>query len=224
MKIMKFKNFLGATVAATVLLVGACKKTETEVNGSATLRIVNAYDGSSPQDFYQDDNKLASGVVYGSASSKTIAQTGSRTLKFTNAGSAQANASITVALNMNSSSTVFYNKKADGTGEVLGYEESNSPMANGKFAVRFINLGSSLTSTIDVEGGAVGNTLASALALKSVTNYTVLDVGSSVTFRLTGSLTSVVIPSSEFESGKTYTVWFDAASTTTARYHVLTQN
>lgn len=222
MKNIPLKSIFTLVIVITILLLGACKKDDISTDGFASLRIVNTYEGSSAQDFYQDDSKLASGIVYGGADAKVMANIGNHTLKFTNANNVQANASIAVSLYLNTSVLVFYHKKADGSGEVLGYQSSIAEVPAGKAYVRFINLGSLLSSPIDVTAGT--DKLTSGLTLKSATDYTIINSGTALSFGVTGSLTMSTIPVSEFKAGKIYTVWFNSTTATTANYHVVTEN
>jgi hypothetical protein len=214
------------TMICMIALMSSCKKNNDDVivEGTANLRVVNSVQGSSSQDFYQRDAKLTtSAVAYGESSGYLTAQSGASAISFRNTGSTSANATANVGIKANASYTVFYYTNAAGAAQINGYEDDNSAPASGKSKVRFVNVGSALTNSINVvaTGGAA---LTTGLTFGYSSSYSTIDANTALSASILGSATSTVIPGTTFQSGKIYTIWFDASSTTTANYHVIVQN
>jgi len=214
------------TMICMIGLMSSCKKNNDDVivEGTANLRVVNSVQGSSAQDFYQRDTKLTtSAVAYGESSGYLTAQSGASTVSFRNSGSTSANASANVGIKANASYTVFYYTNATGAAQLNGYEDDNSAPASGKSKVRFVNVGSALANSISVvaTGGA---SLTTGLTFGYSSSYSTIDANTALNVNILGSANTTVIPGTTFQSGKIYTIWFDAANTTTANYHVIVQN
>ncbi len=209
---------------AVVTLFQSCKKDEDEVivYGNAKFRLVNAVQGSAPQDFYQADNKISTtAVAYGETSDFLSLKAGVSVVSFKSTGTQNVNATGSIGLNTDVNYTVFYAKNSTGNGEITGYPESSATPPIGKVGVRFVNLGIGLPSSLIV-GYATGEPITQGLTFGSITGYAVLDPTVELKYSITTSLGS--IPAGTFQAGKLYTVWFDATSTTTAQFHVVTQN
>lgn len=207
-------------------VMSSCKKDNDEVviQGDAKVRVVNSVQGSSPQDFYQGDTKIStSAVAYGEASPYYTVKAGSSTLAFKNTTTVSTTASTNVSIGQNAMVTVFY--YADGTGatKVDGVADDNTAPASGKARVRFINLGASFNNGINVVTAA-SSALVNGLNYQSSSSYYSIDANTALAVNIIGSATITTIPGATFQSGKNYTVWFDAANTTTANYHVIVQN
>ncbi|MBB2144987.1 DUF4397 domain-containing protein [Pedobacter sp. LMG 31464] len=213
-------------ICMIAIVISSCKKNNNDVivEGNANLRVVNSVQGSNPQDFYQRDTKLTtSAVAYGESSNFLTAQAGASTISFRNSGSTTANVTANVGIKTNASYTVFYYSNAAGGAQINGYEEDNTAPASGKSKVRFINVGSALTNSINVVA-AGGASLTTGLTFGYGSVYTTIDANTALNVTVLGSATSTAISGATFASGKIYTIWFDAASTTTANYHVIVQN
>jgi hypothetical protein len=210
-------------VFAIVALFQSCKKEDEEiVYGNAKFRLVNAVQGSTAQDFYQADNKISTtAVAYAETSDFLTLKAGVSMVSFKSAGTQTVNATGSIGLNTDVNYTVFYAKNSTGNGEITGYPESNATPPAGKVGVRFVNFGLGLPSSLIV-GFATGEPITTALTFGSITAYAVLDPAVELKYSLTTSLGS--IPAGTFQAGKLYTVWFDATSSTTAQFHVVTQN
>jgi hypothetical protein len=213
------------TLFSTTLFF-SCKKLDDEpiVYGDAKFRIVNAVQGSAAQDLYQGDTKITtSAIAYGEASGYLTVKAGNSTISFRSGGGQTVNAINSVGVNTNDSYTVFYTSNLNGSGEITGYTDNNTVPAAGKIHIRFLNLGGVLTNAINISYSD-GRTLFNGLGYKNVTEYGVIDANTELKFSLVGGANSTVIPGSSFQAGKTYMVWFDAANTTTAQYHIVAQN
>ncbi len=228
MKTIDFRTptkLLLITFLSTTLLL-SCKMRDDEdiVYGNAKFRVVNAAQGSATQDFYQNDTKISTtAIAYGQATDYLTVKAGNSTVYFKTAGSQTVNATGSVGINNDVSFTVFYTNNVSGTGQVVGFSDNNTAPATGRARVRFLNLGGILTNAINVTSSN-GDPVLSGLAYGNVSTYTPIDANADLKFSLAGGLTTTVIPGSSFQEGKIYTVWFDAANTTTAQYHIVTQN
>lgn len=208
---------------AIVALFQSCKKEEVVVvYGNAKFRLVNAVQGSTAQDFYQADAKISTtAVAYTETSDFLTLKAGTSVVSFKSAGTQEVSATGSIGLNTDVNYTVFYAKNSTGNGEITGYPESNATPPAGKVGVRFVNFGLGLPSAVIV-GYATGDPITKSLTFGSITAYAVLDPTVELKYALTTSVGS--IPANTFQAGKLYTVWFDASSTTTAQFHVVTQN
>ncbi|MFD0941430.1 DUF4397 domain-containing protein [Pedobacter boryungensis] len=214
------------TVICMIALMSSCKKNNDDVivEGTANLRVVNSVQGSSSQDFYQRDTKLTtSAVAYGESSGYLTAQSGASSVSFRNSGSTTANVSASVGIKANASYTVFYYTNASGTAQLNGFEDDNTAPASGKSKVRFVNVGSALANSINVVA-AGGASLTAGLTFGYSSPYSTIDANTALNVNILSSANTTVIPGTTFQSGKIYTIWFDATNTTTASYHVIVQN
>ncbi|MGF1925309.1 MAG: DUF4397 domain-containing protein [Bacteroidia bacterium] len=222
MKSVTFKMVLGLLICSTLLV--ACKREEEIIDGNAKFRLVNAFQGSQSQDFYQGDTKISTtAIAYGEASDYLTVKAGASTVAFKSANTQDVSASGSIGINNDISYTVFYAKNSTGVGEITGYPETNTAPPAGKAGVRFVNLGAALTSAVLVSF-STGEPITNSLGFGNITGYAVLDPTAELKFSLLGSVNSAIIPAATFQGGKLYTVWFDAANTTTAQYHVVAQN
>jgi hypothetical protein len=225
MNIHTAAKFLLLTLLSTTLFF-SCKKLDDEpiVYGDAKFRVVNAVQGSAAQDLYQGDTKISTtAVAYGEASAYLTVKAGNSTISFRSGSGQTVNAINSVGVNTNESYTVFYTSSLSGSGEIVGYTDNNVAPAAGKVHLRFLNLGGVLTNAINISYSD-GRTLFNGLGYKNVTEYGVIDANTELKFSIVGGANTTVIPGSTFQAGKTYMIWFDAANTTTAQYHVVAQN
>ncbi len=228
MKTIDFKTatklLLITLLSTTVLLSCKMRDDDDIVYGNAKFRVVNAAQGSAAQDFYQNDTKISTtAIAYGQATDYLTVKAGNSAVYFKTAGSQTVNATGSVGINNDVSFTVFYTNNASGTGQVVGFSDNNTTPATGKSHVRFLNLGGILTNAINITFSN-GDPLLSGLAYGNVSDYRIVDANADLKFTLAGGITTTVIPGSSFQAGKIYTVWFDAANTTTAQYHIVAQN
>jgi hypothetical protein len=217
---------LATVIFISVLLFSSCKKNNndvTVVEGNAKFKVVNTVQGSSAQDFYQDNTKVnTSAIAYGEASDYLTVKSGSSTLFFKSTGTQTVNASANVGVSANLNYTVFYYSNGSGTGQIAGLANDDTAPAAGKARVRFINFGAALSNSVNIISN--GSVIVSGLTYGSVSAYTTIDANVDLNLTVIGSTTTSAIPGASFQSGKIYSVWFDASNTTTAQYHVVTQN
>lgn len=211
------------------VLISSCKKNEDTyepvVYGDANIRVTNTASGSNSQDFYQGDTKLSTAAVaYMETSPLIKLKAGNTIISFKNAGTTTTTASLNVGLETNGTYTAFYYTNLAGTGVITGAGDDTVAPASGKVKVRFANFGSALNNTLNVSvtGGA---SVLTGLGFGNLTSgYATLDAGSSLDFTVLGSGITGNIAGTNFVSGKIYTIWFDAANSTTAKYHIIQQN
>ncbi len=219
MKTTNFKTatkLLLTTFLSTILLFSCKMKDDDEIiYGNAKFRVVNAAQGSTAQDFYQNDTKISTtAIAYGQATDYLTVKAGNSAVYFKSAGTQTVNATGSVGINNDVSFTVFYINNANGSGQVVGVADNNTPPAAGKARVRFVNMGSVLTNAINVTQSN-GSSLLAGLVYGNLTEYFAIDANADLKFALAGDLTTTTIPGSSFQAGKIYTVWFDAANTIT---------
>ncbi len=212
-----------------LVLISSCKRDEPEVitYGDAKFRLVNAVPGSESQDFYQGDTKIStSSVAYGTYSEYLKVKAGNSTISFRNTGSVTSiSAAVNVALQTDDVYTVFYYPNASGGGQITGFADDNSAPATGKAKVKFVNLGLAFNNTLSVAySGVTGKAIISGLAYDNTSAYNPIDPNIDLVVTVGAADTTTIIPGTSFVAGKNYTVWFDAATSTSANYHVILQN
>lgn len=214
------------------VILSSCKKnTEEDIQpieyGNAKMSVTNTVSGSNAQDFYQNDTKIStSPVAYAQTSTYYTVKAGTSILSFKNTGSTVISAAIQPGLNTDFSYTVFYYVDLSGTAKITGFSDDQTAPAAGKIKVRFVNLAPALNNTLNVSL-ADNTALANGLSFGNVSpqnGYLTLDATAALQVSVVNSGISVPIPATNFTAGKIYTIWFDAATTTTAKFHVIQQN
>lgn len=218
-------------LSTVAILFSSCKKNLQEdiqpiEYGNAKMSVTNTVSGSNAQDFYQNDTKISTtAVAYAETSTYYTVKAGTSTISFKNAGSTAVSAALQAGLNTDFSYTAFYYVDQSGTPRITGFSDDPTAPAAGKIRVRFVNLAPALNNTLNisladntalVNGLSFGNTNSSG--------YLTLDATAALQVSVVNSGISVPIPATSFVSGKIYTIWFDAATTTTAKFHVIQQN
>lgn len=219
-------------LSTIAVLTSSCKKNlEEDIQpieyGNAKMSVTNTVSGSNAQDFYQNDTKLTTNAIaYAQTSPYLTLKAGNSVISFRNAGSTAVSASIQAGLNTDLSYTAFYYVDLSGTARITGFSDDQTAPAAGKIKVRFVNLAPALNNTLNVS--LTDNTaLANGVSFGNISpqnGYLTLDATAALQVSVVNSGISVPIPATNFTSGKIYTIWFDAATTTTAKFHVLQQN
>lgn len=212
-------------MAVGILLVSSCKQDEIEpiVYGNANVKIVNAVQGSASQDLYQNDAVVSGGTVtYGNATAYLTVKGGSTTLALKATGTSTVSAATYPTLETAGNYTFFYVNNGTGSATLSGIPDDNTPVS-GKAKIRFINLSTVFNNNINVSFASTTTPVVTGLLPFSVSNYQSIDANLDLNVVVIGSA-PVTIPGSNFVAGKNYTVWFDAANSTTANYHVILQN
>ena len=220
-----FKNVLKTSALAIALALSftSCSKNDDDekMEITASLMVVNSVEGSAAQDFYLNDSKSNNALSYGSSASVNTTA-GTQTAVFKNTGSTMANATANISVNANANQTIFFVKQADGSFGISTYADDNTT-ASGKARVRFINISPVLSGAVNITT-STGTSILSSLTFKAASAYQTIDANTALNVNMVGSLETTTIAGSEFKAGKVYTVWFDSATSTKAKYHVIVQN
>ena len=214
-------------ISVSILTLSACKKIKQEepVQGDSKIRVINTVVGSTPQDVYQNETKLSTtAIAYGQNTGYLTIKGGiSSTIALKNEGTQVVSASTIASPYADVSYTLFYYSSANGSPSFAGFADENSQVPAGKVRIRFMNLGAVLSNNINVSITGVG-AVVGGLAYGYLSPYNNIDANTSLNVSVIGSTDTKVIPGTEFEAGKIYTVWFDALNATTVNYHVVAQN
>lgn len=233
MKTLFYKKIALSLIALSTIaiILSSCKKNTAEdiqpiEYGNAKMSVTNTVSGSNAQDFYQNDTKLTTtAVAYAQTSPYLTLKAGNSVISFRNSGATATSASLQAGLNTDFSYTVFYYVDLSGTARITGFSDDPTAPAAGKIRVRFVNLAPALNNTLNVslaDNTAIVNGLSFGNA--NADGYKTLDATASLQVSVVNSGISVPIPATNFTAGKIYTIWFDAATTTTAKFHVIQQN
>ncbi len=221
-----FKKYFTISILSLLTVVSACnkKEIEPELEGPITLKLINALDGSAPQDFYQNLMKLSvAPIVYGEESTTVTAVSGYKRLTFANAGTMVETIGIDVSILAQTSFNVFLSKTTAGDPAIYGFENDRVIPEAGKVKVRFLNLGATLSNRINVNSSA-GAVLQSDLEFKVPSSYLLLDAGLNMNAVVIGSLDATAIDGSSLLAGNNYTIWFDAENATKVKYFITKDN
>lgn len=215
----KSKSLLPLLVVATIAAgFTSCSK-DKSASVTAYVKVTNSAEASVPQDFFIDNNKTsATAVAYGQSSDYVNTSAGNHQLAFKNTGTATVNSSFSASVNGNTYYDAFY---VDGQTYTLVQDDRTAPQS-GKARVRFINLSSAVTSTVDF-GITGGSKLASAVSYKTASTY--YDVAPASTFALytAGSASVLLNIAATLQAGHIYTIYVSGATNATVVSHVITE-
>ncbi len=191
---------IGMFAAGMMIITAGCG------SGGTQVRVMNAIDGESTVSMQIDNNNLASGVAFGTASSYGSVSSGSHTLEIQAANAPLFNQSIT--LSGDSNNTVL----ATDAGPTVLSDNKSTP-SSGDIQIRAVNASTALGNT-DVYIVAPGtdistvNATISALAFRTASGYQTVAAGSYVVeFTQTGSKVVVFSTSAlSFSAGQIRTV------------------
>ncbi len=220
--ILKSVYLLALGLAITAL--SSCKKDETVLEGTAKLRLVNAYLNSDPQELYQDNTKLTQqAVTYGGYSNYSEVYTG-RSVFWTNgAVENKATAIIEAVLYNDNNYTFFYYENDESKPSIIGYINQTKMPAAGKFRVRFVNLSVMFNNKPLVVNGS-SSTILGALNYRDNPSYLELAVNGEIKVNLKDNAVTTTLDASKFQEGKSYTVWFDTNDGTEVGYHIIPES
>lgn len=206
---------LSLSIVALVLFTFAftsCTKDKSNDSLSVSLMVVNAAQGSAPQDFYVDNSKAdISAVAYGSNSTTFAGKSGSHQAEFKNTGTSTVTATANLSLTANQFYTVFYT----GGSSSSTYQNDRTQPQTGKARVRFIHLSSATSGNVDFSWG--GTKIASNVGYKIATSYYDVSPTGALDVFAAGTTTSKLSLTETLEAGHIYTIYLsDAASLTIA--------
>lgn len=223
----KAANFLAIAGITLLFFLTSCVKKDDYivVSGDASIKVVNTIQGSDAQDFYQNEKKLSiTPISYGASSEYITVTAGTATnISLKNTSNATVSATSLIAPQVGGKYTVFYYSNQSGAGMISGLANDISTVAAGKIKVRFLNLGSILQNTLNIET-STGTSLVTGLAYNYSSQYQTIDDNLALNVKIVGATESLIIPNTSFQTGKNYTVWFDASNPTTAKYHIVLEN
>ncbi len=209
-------TLLSVLVLLSIGLFGCNKSSNDEVSGTAYVRAVNSAEASAPQDFYVDDSKQnTTAMAYTQASSYTTVNAGTHNVQFRTSGTATINVSGGVFVNPGTYSTFYY--ASDNT--AVAVQDDNTPPPSGKARVRFINLSSTLNSSVDF-GLSSGNKIVTNLAYKTASAYNDVDAAASFSLYAAGSSTATLTIPTTIQAGKIYTIVISGTATITYTVYV----
>ncbi|WP_316792456.1 DUF4397 domain-containing protein [Pedobacter frigoris] len=218
---------LMSCLSLVVLLTSCVKEPKPEPTGEASVRFVNAVQGSSAQDVYVNGTKKSAvPLVYGGATSSFTITSGTNQFVFANEGAATGTTGTALNVPIGANFHVFmFRDKSTVTvpGEIVAGPvsiDATAP-ATGKAKVRFLHLNSYLNNSIAVSvvGGA---SLVTGVGFGASSNYFAVDPGAKLALAATGVTTGDIDPG--FVAGKIYTIWFDGSSATELNGHVILEN
>ena len=221
---IKFSNcFKGLAIALVVLTsLSSCSSDDTELNAEAYVRVVNASEGSAPQDFYLDNTKLnSSAVAYMQNSAYLTTTNGNKVGSFKTSGSTTVNSSANLSIDGGKYYTVYYTGEASGSAGFTATVDEQVKASANKAKVRFVHLSSAAANKIDlaIQGGAK---IVSNLAYKSASAYQEVDAATNFQLFAAGSTTGgISIPALTLQVGKVYTVYISGSTIATLKYNIL---
>jgi hypothetical protein len=219
------KSMIGiALIGLLMVSISSCKKDREDYTRVKTnLSVVNAVEGSAPQDVYIDDTKTSTPPVnYGDAPTTVAASEGNVTVTLKNTGTSVVTASTTLNSTADVTPTLYLSKQANGSLALtqIATDATVTASVPGKAKVRFINLGSILSSTINA-ATSTGVSLATSLSLGASTAYQDVDAATPINLTVAGSAEVTTVPGATIQAGKVYTIWLDGATGTKVKYHVV---
>lgn len=223
MKTKKLNGLFGIIIGfALIAGVSSCtSKGEAGITADAFVRIANSSEGSAPQDFYLDNTKVnGSAVAYTQSSSYITTQTGNRTAEFKSTGTSTTTASSSLSLEPGKYYTVYYTGGASSQAEYATEDDMTAP-SSGKAKVRFVNLSTVASSSVDlaIQGGAK---IVNNLAAKAASAYQQVDAATSFQLYASGSSTAMLnLTNLSIQAGKIYTVFISGSTTATITYHIM---
>lgn len=229
MKIFNKKSaaFFAVVALTSSLFLSSCMKKDdfVEVLGDASLKVVNTIPGSDAQNLYQSDKKITTvPIAYGEVSDYlTVVGGTATTVTFKNNSNSTVTATGVIAPQVGSKYTLFFYTGANGDGMVGGIQNDVASPATGKVKIRFLNLGATFQSSLSISTSAT-TALVSNLGYNYSSPYHIFDDNLGLTVKVDGTADAVTIPNTTFQTGKNYTVWFDATNPTTPNYHIILEN
>ncbi len=195
----KFALCSGVFTAFIVLASTGCGSSGTKV------RLLNAMDGQSSVNLLLDNNTVASGVSFGTASGYSSSSSGSHSLQVQSAG----NTLLNVSISLNSGNNTVL---ATDFGATVFADNKSTP-SSGNIQIRVINA-SSVMGTVDVYIVAPNTDLSTVnpsittLAFQEASDYQTLAAGSyQIEFTQSGSKNVIVsTTSTSFSAGQIRTV------------------
>ena len=214
---------LSLSIFAFILLAisfTSCSKDDSSNNVFAYVKVTNSAEASAPQDFYIDNTKVSgTAMAYGQSSDFISIGSGSHQAAFKNSATSTTDATLSLTLAAGKFYSVFY---VDGNSTTSYQDDRTAPQA-GKARVRFINLSSALSSSVDF-GASGGAKLASDIAYKAASTYYDVDAATAFSLYASGSSSVLLDIPAGLQAGHIYTIYISGAATATIVAHVVAEN
>ncbi|TKC08745.1 DUF4397 domain-containing protein [Pedobacter frigoris] len=220
---------LMSCLSVVVLLSSCVKEPKPEPTGEASVRFVNAVQGSSAQDFYVNGvKKSTTALTYGNYSGYTTIVSGNNQFILADEGSTNAGAATDpVSVPIGSKLTVFYYRTASTAttpgpvaAGIIG-ADATAP-ETGKAKVRFLHLNSYYNNQSFAVSAVGGAQIIAGVGFRATSIYYQVAPGTKLSLTATGIVTGEIDPG--FVAGKIYTIWFDGSSATELNSHVIVEN
>lgn len=205
-------HFLAVCFLALCCLFSCSKDEEIyqQNKQEAKIRFVNASKNSTNIDVYVDDLKLNSGALnYSQETSYQKIASGTKKASVKHDGQEDIQSDINFIPTF--SYTSFFVINRDNKAELVTFEDNLGAPETGKAKIRFVNLGSHFTNSVNITltGGVL---LVNALEYKKASSYFSVDPEVNIRFSIVGTSASKVLSTDEIQPGKSYTIWLDGTS------------
>ena len=220
----QFNKYIYALFTILGICLFSCKKdevvTDKKVKGEAKIKIINAVP-SAAVDFYLDNSKVNDQVIgYGVEPEYIKIHSGEVNASFSKGGITGAIAELNFVPTL--SYTSFYVEDKKAIGSIVTLEDNFGATASGMARVRIVNLSPYFTNTVNVNTS--NELLLAALDFKDFSANFTFNPDVDLRFSIIGTGTVKTMKASEFEAGKTYTVWIGGTSNSTLSFNKISYN
>lgn len=194
------------------LVFTACSDDDdVDVGESSQIKIVNASEASTPQDFYLNDRKVnSSAIAYEGSEGYISTKSGNdQDAEFRTSGSVTADTEVD--LDGNKNYTFFLH--GEGTSSaILTSEDDLTAPEEGKAKIRFVHLSSAADQNLDIS--LLGTKLVSGLSFKNTTSFMSIEDGLHVFQVFSAGTTEdpIELNLASLTEGKIYTVVISGSS------------
>lgn len=220
----KVKCYGIAFLTVLNLCLFSCKKdevgSEKKVTGEAKIKVINATPSSSV-DFFLDNSKVNGDLLlYGVDQEYVKIHSGQVSASISKDGVVGATIDFNFIPTL--SYTSFYVEDSAGVGSILTLEDNFGATAVGMARIRIINLSPFFTNAVSVSTSS--DLMLTSLAFKEFSNNFSFNPDVDVRFSILGTSVVKTMLASEFEAGKTYTIWIGGTSNASLKINKITYN
>jgi len=200
------------------LVFTACSDDDgVEVGETSKIKIVNASESSTPQDFYLNNTKVnSSAIAYENTEGYISTKSGSdQDAEFRTSGSTTVFASKEVDLSANKDYSFFLHGEGASTSIIVTEDDLSNPPA-GKAKVRFIHLSTAANNNVDIS--LLNTKLVSDLSFNETTSFSTIDPGVHLfqVFEAGTTTNPIDLNLEAFVEGKIYTVVISGSTSANA--------
>jgi hypothetical protein len=219
-KIPKLLSFIFCASVLTACL-SSCKKDSNDNTGATVyVMAINSAQASAPQDFYVDNNKLnGSAIAYTQNTEYLAVNSGSHNVQFKTSGTTTVNSTFNASFTPGTYNSIYFTD--DGSAKAT--QDDRTQPQPGKARVRFINVSSAVTGSVDF-GLSAGNKLVTNLANKAASAYYDVDAATTFSLYASGSSTAALNIPTTIQAGHIYTIYISGTTTATLTYHIIAQS